>query len=410
MQRKLLRDKTLSLSAMEPLTLTLVAATSILVVVLLYLYLTWNFDFWEKQGVPHEKGVPVFGSIADMLLCRAHECQVSDRLYRKFKGEPFVGYFQMGNPALLVRDPALVKEVLLRDFGNSMDRGFRVDEVRSPLTNNLFFLSGHRWKHLRSVLSPSFSGAHLKAMFPLMTVTACKLQTRVAHEAEVGEPFDVSEVTARYSIDNIASCAFGLDINSLADEESQFLHTSVKVFGPARLTHVIRLVQMFSMGFWKLLNFTFPDKDATSFYLETVKNLVSFRLENDVAVNDVLQHLIKLRGKQIAPADGADGPFVMTDEVLAAQAFFFLVGGFETTASSIAFSLLELAQNQDIQLRLQQEVDDVLADNDGQITYEVINNMPYLEMVMMGEKSTFFTSSLHAGPYHCCYEDLSHIS
>jgi cytochrome P450 family 6 len=70
---------------------------------------------------------------------------------------------------------------------------------------------------------------------------------------------------------------------------------------------------------------------------------------------------------------------------LAAQAFVFYLGGFETSSSTMTFCLYELSLHQDIQDRLRQEIDVVLQKHDGKVTYEGILEMEYLDKVVSGK-------------------------
>ena len=70
---------------------------------------------------------------------------------------------------------------------------------------------------------------------------------------------------------------------------------------------------------------------------------------------------------------------------LAAQAFVFFLGGFETSSSTMTFCLYELSLHQDIQDRLRQEIDVVLQKHDGKLTYEGIQEMEYLDKVVSGK-------------------------
>lgn len=45
---------------------------------------------------------------------------------------------------------------------------------------------------------------------------------------------------------------------------------------------------------------------------------------------------------------------------------------------------MELAHNQEVQDRLREEVDRVLAKHDGAITYEALQEMTYMEQVLEG--------------------------
>ena len=74
-----------------------------------------------------------------------------------------------------------------------------------------------------------------------------------------------------------------------------------------------------------------------------------------------------------------------TDSLIASQAFLFFVAGFETSSSTLSFCLLELAINPEIQQRLSIEIDTTLEKCKGLITYDAIQNMPYLDKVVNGE-------------------------
>ena len=75
----------------------------------------------------------------------------------------------------------------------------------------------------------------------------------------------------------------------------------------------------------------------------------------------------------------------VTMDVIAAQAFVFYLAGFETSSTTMTFCLYELARNPDIQERVRNDIDTVLQKHDGNITYEAISEMGYLNKVVSGE-------------------------
>jgi cytochrome P450 family 6 len=68
-----------------------------------------------------------------------------------------------------------------------------------------------------------------------------------------------------------------------------------------------------------------------------------------------------------------------------AQAFQFLIAGFETSGTTLSFALYELAMHPDIQHRLRAEITQVMAKHQGQLTYDGMQEMSYLDMVVSGE-------------------------
>lgn len=74
----------------------------------------------------------------------------------------------------------------------------------------------------------------------------------------------------------------------------------------------------------------------------------------------------------------------MTIDLMVSQCLIFFVAGFEGAATNLNFVLLELAHNKDIQTKLREEITLVLQKHDGLFTYELLREMPYLDMVLSG--------------------------
>lgn len=79
-----------------------------------------------------------------------------------------------------------------------------------------------------------------------------------------------------------------------------------------------------------------------------------------------------------------DGKTLTMDEV-AAQSFVFFLAGFETSSTTMTFALFELAQHQDIQDRVREEIGQVLAKHDEQMTYDSLSELKYMKQVIDGK-------------------------
>lgn len=75
----------------------------------------------------------------------------------------------------------------------------------------------------------------------------------------------------------------------------------------------------------------------------------------------------------------------LTDGLIAAQAYIFFAAGFETSSTTIANTLYELALNPDIQEKLREEIKEFEANNNGEWKYETIQEMKYLDKTFKGK-------------------------
>jgi len=73
---------------------------------------------------------------------------------------------------------------------------------------------------------------------------------------------------------------------------------------------------------------------------------------------------------------------ILTDDDLTAQAVLFFAAGFDTSSTLISFMAYELALNEDVQRKLQDEIDLTMFENNNKLSYETILSMKYLDMVI----------------------------
>lgn len=75
----------------------------------------------------------------------------------------------------------------------------------------------------------------------------------------------------------------------------------------------------------------------------------------------------------------------MSIEGIAGNLFIFFLAGQETTGGTSAFTLFELAQHPDKMKKAQEEVLSVLAKYNGEVDYDALKEMTYLELCMQGK-------------------------
>jgi len=82
------------------------------------------------------------------------------------------GTYVYWRPIAVIMDLDLVKLVIIKDFGQFVDRRSFHGDV---LTSNLFNLQGEEWRALRNKLSPIFTSGKMKYMFGTITKVAQQL-------------------------------------------------------------------------------------------------------------------------------------------------------------------------------------------------------------------------------------------
>ncbi|XP_063384738.1 cytochrome P450 6B2-like [Cydia fagiglandana] len=359
------------------------------VLILFYLYGTRTFSYWAKHRVKHDAPIPFFGTAKRMLLRQIAFADMYDEMYQKYPSERFVGYYLMATPVLILRDPELIKYVLVSDFQYFSSRNvFPLGKHPEPLLKNLVTCDGDLWKLLRQRMTPAFTTGKLKAMFPLIVASAEKLQRVAAEAAASGAEVDVRDLMARYTTDFIGACGFGIDTDTLSDKNNTFRKLGKRIFRRQTRDMIVTILK-FSMPSL-MTRFHFFPPEVEKLMMNLVRTIMKERDYKNSGRNDYIDSLLDLKEKRKMIGESlvhkkADGtPCVteieMDDDIIVAQVFIFFAAGFETSSSATSYTLHELAHHPEHQRRCQEEIDAVLARHDNKLSYDAVNEMKFLEM------------------------------
>ncbi|PZC84161.1 hypothetical protein B5X24_HaOG200083 [Helicoverpa armigera] len=360
----------------------------IVTLVSLYLYGTRTFDYWKKRGIKHDKPIPIFGTNLRQFLQQASMAMMATEVYNKYPEEKVVGFFRGTAPELVVRDPEIIKRILVTDFQYFHSRGFNPHKtVIEPLLKNIFFADGDLWRLIRQRFTPAFSTGKLKAMFHIITDRAEKLQI-ITEEVVNKEYYDVRELMARYTTDFIGVCAFGINMDSLNDENSHFRKLGKRIFERRFRDAVAGALKIMFPELCKNMHFLSPELETNMRHL--VETVLKNRNYKPSGRNDFIDLMLELRqkGKIIGESiekKNEDGTskiveLEMDDLLMTAQAFVFFGAGFETSSTASSYTLHQLAFHPEYQKKVQQEIDTVLAKHNNKLTYDAVKEMHYLEM------------------------------
>lgn len=120
--------------------MTVIAIISLslaLILTAIFLYYKKCHRFWDNLGIVHTKPTIPLGDVKRSITKRQNLGEAISQIYGEYPNEPYVGFWLLFRPALLVRDPELIKHILVRDFMSNHDRGMYVNEKKEPLTGKI---------------------------------------------------------------------------------------------------------------------------------------------------------------------------------------------------------------------------------------------------------------------------------
>lgn len=171
--------------------------------------------------------------------------------------------------------------------------------------------------------------------------------------------FEFKKLTTKFTVDVIATCAFGIEVNSFENPGNEFHKIAVKATDFSNIWTTLKFVGylLFApvMKFFKISLFS---KDIEVFFQEAVTDTMKAREERGIVRHDMINLLMQAKkGKLSHDKDEkvtegfatveesqmgkSEVKRVWDDDDLAAQAFIFFFAGFDTVGDQIhSFELL----------------------------------------------------------------------
>ncbi|XP_069676206.1 cytochrome P450 9e2-like [Periplaneta americana] len=370
------------------------------VTLIAYLLGTWTHNHFYNMNVFHIKPIPFFGNMAPVVLgWRSFPDFIND-LYKKLKGHKYGGVYQFMTPLIVITDPELIKTIAIKDFEFFLDHSNTMDEDFEPLMGKgLFHLKGQKWKDMRSTLSPAFTSSKMKTMFTLITecgeqlgdflktcikdknmpVEGCKIE----REGDM-LVVELKDLFTRYTNDVIATSAFGIGCDSLNKPKNEFYEMMKDLTNFGGVRALIVFAFMFSPKLVKMLNLKSMSKSALNFFRNLMHDTMATREAKDIFRPDLVHILMQAKKETVQPngTTGLESTPKWEDDDLTAQAVNFFFAGFDMSSTLLCFASHLLATHPDIQSRLQKEIDEILENDEGKLTYEAVHSMKYLDMVV----------------------------
>lgn len=358
------------------------SSTAVLFAILVYIivYIKKKYSFWVGSGFPFIKPHFPYGSLKGSMDT-IHLTHLLQKYYNEMKGKgPFGGLYLLYRPAVLALDLDFVKTILIKDFNYFQDRGVYYNEKDDPLSAHLIALDGVDWKLLRAHITPTFTSGKIKIMFPAVVEISERLSDCWSKMITDSGELEIMDFLARFTTDVIGTCAFGIECNSLKDQEAEFRVMCRSIFKEPR--HSMKMI--FLMGAFpevgRFLGMKTHTDDVLDFFMGIVNEAIAYRESNNIRRNDFMDLLLRLKN------DSKENVKQLTTNEIAAQVFLFFAAGFETSAAAMGFSLYELALNPEIQQRARKEINQILNKYNGDFPYEAMSELTYVDCILHGKR------------------------
>lgn len=264
--------------------------------ILIYSYMTRKFNHWKKRGVPFLKPLPIFGNIKDVCLWKTTIGEFCKSVYDNTK-EPFVGFFILDEPSLMVNDLDTIRNILIKDFDHFLNRTMTNNEKHDGVGSNILFLmKTPKWRDVRRKMTPAFSTGKMKLMSKLMNNCAEHMVEYLRQKTKQDDHLEAREVCAKFTTDTITSTSFGLEAGCFKQEDAPFRVIARRIYNWQMIWHAIQTTCFFiAPKLVHLFGMRFVDDLSSNFFRDVFWRTMKEREISEVVRNDLLDILIEMK-------------------------------------------------------------------------------------------------------------------
>lgn len=253
------------------------------------------WSYFNDKNVKYVRGVPFLGSAYKSVIGIEPAAVAYRRCYDQFPKEKFVGIYEFGGrPSYLVRNPDLIKQLLITDFDHFENHAVENDLFLHILSG----LQGSKWYQSTHDLSPTFSANKIRSMHTLMVKTSEKFTNTLKDADKTAKIFDTRNLFTRYANDIIASTALGIELNSLHDTDNQLFVAGCAL---SEFSYINALKFLANASFptpVKLLDVCMAEEKNAKTIKKIIKETIESKKAQKGTRNDLIDFLIKAQDGQ----------------------------------------------------------------------------------------------------------------
>lgn len=350
-----------------------ISAFVLLLLLILYLCLNKKPTQGQKQRIPNPTIQCPLGQFRFETKWQISQLDQLDTYYKALKNDsPFIGLYFFKAPAVVVFDLDIANSVINDTFDHFVDHEHNRNEKYDPIGITLSNVSKKTRRTLRSRISAAFTDSQLKKVFAnVLQVADNNLVPALDMLVdEQSNGIDIKELMSRFTTDVIADIAFGQRCNSGDFKRIRTMTFNGSPFQTMKYNFTMLFPDLASM-----LQITTIRPEVSQFFSSIERNIE----ENKSVGNDFLTMLITLNNDLKPQKERLTLWQVMAYSIV----LFTSIFGASTT--TLTFCLYELSVHQEIQEKVRKHVKDVLKKHKGELTYEALEDLTYLETVLQGK-------------------------
>lgn len=277
--------------------------------------------------------------------------KLGDTTFIKFG--PFPGY--------LFNHPDAIREVFVTQNDSLHKPTVTKQAIKDISGVNLFTSDGDYWKRQRKLIQPAFHTQRIREYADIMVDYAQLMVNRWQN----GETHDMYQEMTDVTMNIVVKTLFDVDITSDTGELGSAMNTIFHI-ADNRLKRVIQLPHWLPTAENREL------RSAMAIVKSRLNTIIHERRKSGEDKGDLLSMLLMAQDEETGLG--------MTDTQVFHEVMALFAAGHETTANTITWTLLLLAQNPDAMQKIQSEINTAIGNR--RATMDDLRNLTYTEMVI----------------------------
>jgi len=263
----------------------------------------------------------------------------------------------------LINNASLIKKVLNETHRNFDKNTVIYNRFRNAFGNGLVTAEGSHWRRQRKLIQPSFSPKSIENFFRIMLSSSNEVVKRWERFCESRATFNLTQEMNLLTLEIAGKSLLSDGFNSAARDIIKWTQVINKYSAGVPFPIISKK--------WFPSPLNFKLSRALNEYRSFMSKTINARKGNELG-EDLLSVFLRMRDEETGQS--------MHDDEIAEEVLGIIVGGQETSATALVWTLYELSLNAEVEEKLLNEIMDVT--NGEQISFTKIGELKYLKMVI----------------------------